>query len=124
MSSHVGLTGSGPWLRPVIIGALSLVALIAVEAAIDPFARVVALLLFMIFGPGLALVGLLGIRDVWRELSLIIGVSLALDLVVVSALVYGGIRSSEAALVVLVGIAVAGAVGQFVSRARGAEVAS
>jgi hypothetical protein len=124
MSSHAAGTGSGAWLRPVIVGALSLVALIAIAAAIDPFVRVVALLLFMIFGPGLALVGLLGIRDVWRELSLIIGVSLALDLVVVSALVYGGIRSSEAALVVLVGIAVAGAVGQFVSRARGAEVAS
>jgi hypothetical protein len=124
MSSHAVRTGFGPWLRPVIVGALSLVALIAVAASIDPFARVVALLLFMVFGPGLALIGLLGIRDVWRELSLVIGVSLALDLVVVSALVYGGNRSSTVALLILVGIAAAGAAGQLVRRARGAEVDS
>jgi hypothetical protein len=108
-----------PLLRPAIVAALSLVAVVAAAAAVDPFVRVIALLLFMIFGPGLALVGLLGLTDVWRELSLVIGVSLALDLVVVSAFAYGGNRSSGTALAVLVGIAVIGAVGQVLRRAPG-----
>jgi hypothetical protein len=108
-----------PLLRPAIVAALSLVAVVAAAAAVDPFVRVIALLLFMIFGPGLALVGLLRLTDVWRELSLVIGVSLALDLVVVTALVYGGNRSSGTALSVLIGIAVIGAVGQVVRRAQG-----
>jgi hypothetical protein len=108
-----------PLLRPAIVAALSLVAVVAAAAAVDPFVRVIALLLFMIFGPGLALVGLLGLTDVWRELSLVIGVSLALDLLVVTALVYGGNRSSGIALAVLIGIALIGAVGQVVRRASG-----
>jgi hypothetical protein len=65
------------------------------------------------------LVGLLGLTDVWRELSLVIGVSLALDLVVVTALVYGGNRSSGVALAVLIGIALIGAGGQVVRRTHG-----
>jgi hypothetical protein len=110
---------SHPLLRPAIVAALSLVAVVAAAAAVDPIVRVIGLLPFMIFGPGLALVGLLRLTDVWRELSLVIGVSLALDLVVVTALVYGGNRSSGTALAVLVGIAVIGAVGQVVRRAHG-----
>jgi hypothetical protein len=110
---------SHPLLRPAIVAALSVVTVVAAAAAVDPFVRVVALLLFMIFGPGLAWVGLLRLREVWRELSLVIGVSLALDLVVVSAFVYGGNRSSGTALAVLIGIAVIGAVGQVVRRAHG-----
>ena len=108
-----------PLLRPAVVAALSVVAVLAAAAAVDPVVRVIALLLFLIFGPGLALVGLLRLRDVWRELSLVIGVSLALDLVVVSAFVYGGNRSSGTALAVLIGIAVIGAVGQVVRRAHG-----
>jgi hypothetical protein len=110
---------SHPLLRPAVVAALSVVAVLAAAAAVDPVVRVIALLLFLIFGPGLALVGLLRLRDVWRELSLVIGVSLALDLVVVSAFAYGGNRSSGTALAVLIGIAVIGAVGQVLRRAHG-----
>jgi hypothetical protein len=110
---------SHPLLRPAVVAALSVVAVLAAAAAVDPVVRVIALLLFLIFGPGLALVGLLRLRDVWRELSLVIGVSLALDLVVVSAFAYGGNRSSGTALAVLIGIAVIGAVGQVLRRAPG-----
>jgi uncharacterized membrane protein len=110
---------SHPLLRPAVVAALSVVAVLAAAAAVDPVVRVIALLLFLIFGPGLALVGLLRLRDLWRELSLVIGVSLALDLVVVSAFVYGGNRSSGTALAVLIGIAVIGAVGQVLRRAPG-----
>jgi hypothetical protein len=116
--THAVRAGSSPWLRPVIVIVLSIVALVASAVAIAPSVRVVALLLFMIFGPGLGLVGLLGIKDLWRELSLVIGVSLAVDLMVASALVYGGNRSSGAALALLIGIALVGAVGQVVRRTQ------
>ena len=118
MTTH-SVRASRPLLRPAVVAALSVVAVLAAAAAVDPVVRVIALLLFLIFGPGLALVGLLRLRDVWRELSLVIGVSLALDLVVVSAFVYGGNRSSGTALAVLIGIAVIGAVGQVIRRADG-----
>jgi uncharacterized membrane protein len=118
MTTH-SVRAPHPLLRPAVVAALSVVAVLAAAAAVDPVVRVIALLLFLIFGPGLALVGLLRLRDVWRELSLVIGVSLALDLVVVSAFVYGGNRSSGTALAVLIGIAVIGAVGQVLRRAPG-----
>lgn len=124
MSSLAVRDGSRAWLRPVVVIVLSIVALVAVAAPVDPVIRFVALLPFMIFGPGLGLVGLLGIRDAWRELSLVIGVSLSVDLVVASALVYGGNRSAGVALAVLIGVAVAGAVGQAARRARGTEAAA
>jgi hypothetical protein len=118
MTTH-SVRASRPLLRPAVVAALSVGAVLAAAAAVDPVVRVIALLLFLIFGPGLALVGLLRLRDVWRELSLVIGVSLALDLVVVSAFAYGGNRSSGTALAVLIGIAVIGAVGQVLRRAPG-----
>jgi hypothetical protein len=118
MTTH-SVRASRPLLRPAVVAALSVVAVLAAAAAVDPVVRVIALLLFLIFGPGLALVGLLRLRDLWRELSLVIGVSLALDLVVVSAFAYGGNRSSGTALAVLIGIAVIGAVGQVLRRAPG-----
>ena len=118
MTTH-SVRAPHPLLRPAAVAALSVVAVLTAAAAVDPVVRVIALLLFLIFGPGLALVGLLRLRDVWRELSLVIGVSLALDLVVVSAFAYGGNRSSGIALAVLIGIAVIGAVGQVLRRAPG-----
>ena len=103
----------GPWLRA---GLVLLLALLAVGASTDltmPGVRAVALLLFLVLAPGLALVGWLGVPDPWREAALVIGVSLAVDLLVATALAYGS-RSAGTTLGVLVGIAVAGAVGQCV----------
>jgi hypothetical protein len=102
MTTH-SVRASRPLLRPAVVAALSVVAVLAAAAAVDPVVRVIALLLFLIFGPGLALVGLLRLRDLWRELSLVIG----------------GNRSSGTALAVLIGIAVIGAVGQVLRRAPG-----
>jgi hypothetical protein len=102
------------WLR---FGLVVLLAVLAVAASTDvagPGVRVVALLSFLLAGPGLGLVGLLGIADRWREMALVIGVSLAVDLVVVSALAYGGSRTSGDALAVLIGIALVGAGAQLV----------
>jgi hypothetical protein len=75
---------------------------------------VVALLLFLVFGPGLALVGLLGMDEPWREAALVIGVSLAVDLVLLTALAYNGGRSAGDGLAVLLGVTVLGAAAQVV----------
>ena len=79
-----------------------------------PPVRTAALLLFFVLGPGLALIGLLRIRDPWQELALVIGVSLAVDVVVSAAMTYAGDRSSVQVLEVLLGITAVGALAQLV----------
>jgi hypothetical protein len=84
----------------------------AVLGSSHPGVRVPAVLVFLLVGPGLALVGLLHVDDVWRELALVLGLSLAIDGVVVGGLAYAGDRSAGHALAVLVVVAMTGALGQ------------
>ena len=115
------------WLRPALVLLLCALGAGATISGLAPGIRVVALLLFLIFGPGVALVGLLRIGEPWRELTLVIGVSLAVDLVVATVLAYSGVRGSGAALAVLIGIAVGGAGAQVavpVLRRRSEETTS
>jgi len=102
---------SGPWLRPAAVVLLGLLALAASTGLAGTGVRVVALLLFMVAAPGLALVGGLGIPDPWREAALVIGVSLAVDLVVLTALAYGDARPGVG-LGVLIGLSLLGAAAQ------------
>jgi hypothetical protein len=102
---------SGPWLRPAAVVLLSLLALAASTGLAGTGVRVVALLLFMVVAPGLGLVGGLGIPDPWREAALVIGVSLAVDLVVLTALAYGDARPGVG-LGVLIGLSLLGAAAQ------------
>lgn len=127
MSTHTARGPGRPWVRPAVVVLLSLLAVAAATAETSSTGfRVVALLSFLFFGPGLGLVGGLDIREPWRELSLVIGVSLAVGLVVVAAMAYAGNRTSGEALTVLLVIALAGAVAQLALRIRrrNAEVAS
>jgi hypothetical protein len=101
-----------PWFRPGLVALLAVLAVVAVGTAAPTGVRVVALLLFLLLGPGLGLVGLLEIGEPWRETSFVIGVSLAVDLIVVTALAYRGSRTAGEAFAVLVGIAVLGASAQ------------
>jgi uncharacterized membrane protein len=97
-----------PWLRPAVAVALTAAVLVAASGLADPAVRTVAVVLFLALAPGLALVGLLRIPDAWRELAMVIGASLALDLVVASAFAYAGERSSGPVLAVLVGLVLLG----------------
>ena len=105
---------SPAWLRPALIGALVAAALAATAGMGGPAVRGLAVLAFLALGPGLALVGLLGLPDPWQEVALVVGVSLALDVVVVGTLAYAGQRSSSPAFAILVAIALAGAVAQLI----------
>jgi hypothetical protein len=113
MTTHTAPFSARPWWRPALVVGLGVAALTVPGMAAAPGVRVVVLLTFLVLGPGLALVGLLDIPDGWRELSLVIGVSLALDLVVVGVLTYAGNGTAGDGLALLAGIAFTGAAVQF-----------
>jgi hypothetical protein len=72
--------------------------------------RPAVVLLFLAVGPGLALVGILGLDDPLEELMLVIGASLVLDLLVAEALVLAGAWSAEACIQLLIAVAIGGAI--------------
>jgi hypothetical protein len=98
-----------PWLRPGLSAALSLVVVVAAAADTASGLRTAAVVAFLTVGPGFGLVGILGIRDGWRELALAIGLSFAVDVLVVGAFQYAGEAGAARPLAVLIGITVAGA---------------
>jgi hypothetical protein len=90
--------------------ALAAVAAMAVALAGAPGALRVPLVLgFLLIGPGMAFVPLLDLGDPVAELTVALGVSLALDLAVAMAMRYAGAWSPLATLAVLAAIALAGA---------------
>lgn len=95
---------------PALAGALALAAgavtLLAAPAPLRP----AVVLLFLAIGPGLALVGLLGLDDPLEELLLVIGASLVLDLLVAEALVLAGAWSAEVCIQLLTAVAIGGAI--------------
>jgi hypothetical protein len=118
MTTRTAPFSARPWWRPALVVGLSFAALIVPRVAAAPGVRVVVLLVFLVLGPGLALVGLLDIPDGWREMSLVIGVSLALDVVVVGVLTYAGDGTASDGLARLAGSALAGAAVQSVRPGR------
>jgi hypothetical protein len=95
---------------PLVVIALALAAGAAHFADAPPPLRVAVVLLFLTFGPGLAMVGLLGLDDPLEELLLVVGASLVLDLLVAEALVLSSEFSADACMPALMAIAIGGAV--------------
>jgi hypothetical protein len=117
--------GLRAWLRPALALLLATAGVLAATVPLTSGLRVGMLVLFLVFGPGLALVGLLMIRDPWREAAFAIGVSLAVDVVVVGTLGYAGVERVGTGLGLLVGITGIGAVAQGLRRrARGTGAVS
>jgi hypothetical protein len=108
--------GLRAWLRPALAFLLATAGVLAATVPLTSGLRVGMLVLFLVFGPGLALVGLLRIRDPWREAAFAIGVSLAVDVVVVATLGFAGAERVGTGLGLLVGITGVGAVAQAVGR--------
>jgi len=95
---------------PAVAIALAVAAgVVTLWAAPAPL-RPAVVLVFLAIGPGLALVGLLGLDDPLEELMLVIGASLVLDLLVAEALVLAGAWSAEACIQLLMAVAIAGAI--------------
>jgi hypothetical protein len=106
------------WLAlAVATGAL---AASAVSFAHAPAAiRVPLVLAFALLGPGAAAVPLLGLHDPLGEFTLALGVSLAADVVVASAMLYAHAWAPQAGLAILVAVTLAAAAGQVVVTRRG-----
>ena len=98
-----------PQLRPAVVlaslGVLAVVVAAGIGAPLQPLAAV----WFLLVCPGLALVPLIRIGDPWEEIALALGVSVALDIVVATALMYADAWSPALIVGVLAAISIAGA---------------
>jgi hypothetical protein len=105
-----------PWAA---IGAVAAVAATALALAGAPTAvRLPVVLVFLLLGPGMAFVPLLGLGDPVAELTIAVGISLAVDVAVALAMLYAGAWSPPATLVVVAALALCGAALQRVKAAR------
>lgn len=104
--------------RPLAVLVSAAAASLALMLDLDSMLRTVLVSPFLLVGPGLALVAPLRLDPV-AELTLAVAVSLALAAVVASAMLYAGVWSPVAILLVLAGIAASAAALQLVGGTRG-----
>ena len=101
------IPGRGRWA--IVVAAFAVAAATAAAAGAPASLRAPVVLAFLLLGPGMAYVPLLGLGDLLAELTLGLATSLALDLAVAAAMLYAGAWSPRTSLLVLVGVALAGA---------------
>ena len=99
------------WLRQGIILLLALAALAAVALDLGGPVRSIAVLPFVLVGPGLALTAWLGVSDPLLELTLMVVLSVAVETILAVMLIYVDVWSPELALVLCVGVVLAALVG-------------
>jgi hypothetical protein len=101
------MTAGRPWAG--VVAGFAVAAAAAALAGAPAPVRAPLVLAFLLLGPGMAYVPLLGLGDPLAELTLGLAVSLALDLAVAAAMLYTGAWSPRTSLLALAGIALAGA---------------
>ena len=94
-------------------------ASLAVALKFHTAVRAPLTLTFLFVCPGLALVRLLAFDDFVAQLSLAVALSLALDVLIPSILLYAGAWSAPVALYIIVALTVVVAVGEFAFKLRG-----
>jgi len=107
--------------RPTLAIGLALAAGAVTFAGAAAPLRPAVVLVFLAVGPGLALVSLLRLDEPLEELLLIVGASLVLDLLAAEALVLSRVWSADVCLLVLMAIAIAGALAHVTVVPRGAR---
>jgi len=105
-----------PWAAVVAVAAVAAPALALAGA--PSAVRVPVVLLFLLLGPGMAFVPLLDLGDPVAELTVAVGISVAVDLAVALAMLYAGAWSPPATLVVVAALALGGAALQRVKERR------
>lgn len=97
------------WIRPIII--VSSIAALGGAITAGGASPVRTALTVWVLGvcPGLAVIGAIGLEDRWAEVSLVMALSVALDVLVSGALTYAVGWSPGAALAILLTFSVAGA---------------
>jgi competence ComEA-like helix-hairpin-helix protein len=94
---------------PAVVAASAVLAVVVVLLGAWQPARAGVVAWFALAIPGGALVPLLRLRDVVAEVTLAIALSLALDVVVACTMLYSGVWSPPAGIVVLATVALAAA---------------
>ena len=95
----------------IIVLLLAAIAAIVTDAA-QPL-RALAVLGFLVLCPGMAFVRLLRLKDAWAEWTLAIALSLAIDALVATFILYVGLWSPTWILVVIAILTLAGVLFQF-----------
>lgn len=92
----------------VVMIAASFCAGIVTAASPLPPVRVAVVLPFLLVCPGMAVVRRLRLAEWWTELLLAVGVSIALDILLSSAMLYAGLWSPRMLLLGLAGLSLVG----------------
>jgi competence ComEA-like helix-hairpin-helix protein len=101
------MSGGRTW--PVVVAASAVLAVVVVLLGAWQPVRAGVVAWFALAIPGGALIPLLGLRDGVAEVTLAIALSLAIDVVVACTMLYSGVWSPPAGVVVLAIVALAGA---------------
>jgi hypothetical protein len=102
-------------LRRAIPLWLAAAAALAVLAPLPDPLRLIAVGAFLLAAPGLALVGLLRLRDPFAEVVIAVALSLTADLLVAEAFVISGHFWATGAVLMLAALCVCGVGGQLVA---------
>jgi hypothetical protein len=94
---------------PPILIASALLAGVLVFADVNGTVRLLAVLWFLLVCPGVAIVRLLDLEDLLAEVTVGVGLSAALAIVVSGVMLYAHAWSPEATLAILLGITIVAA---------------
>ena len=100
------------WVPLAIVASSALAMLEGVMAHGASTLRTLAVVWFLSFCPGMAIVGLLRLRDAWLTLALVPALSFSIDVGVGAVLSYTGLWSPSVAILILVALSVGCAVTQ------------
>jgi hypothetical protein len=105
MSSRATTQGPLPdWALPAAVTVTGIVAAITIAAGVDSPLRALFVLLFLFFGPGIAVTGLLRMPDLVQRFALAAAASLAIDVLVAVALLYLAIYTYELGFAIVAAI--------------------
>ncbi len=97
------------WGWPAAIGLLCAIACAAVAVGGSSAVRTLVVVAFLLLCPGMAVVRAIGVGDPWAQLSLGLGLSVAIDILVSGVVALLGAWSPTAIFLILVGVSLAGA---------------
>lgn len=107
--------GSRPW-GVVLIAASFCAGIVTAASPLAPV-RVAVVLPFLLVCPGMAVVRRLRLAEWWTELLLAVGVSIALDILLSSAMLYAGLWSPRLLLLGLAGVGLVAGIGELLQAA-------
>jgi len=100
------------WSATIVVSGGTL-AILAFNDVANPL-RLILALWFLLICPGMAFIQLLNFRDHLYEIVLAVSLSLALDIIIASILLYSGLWSPELILLILIALSSFGVLCQLI----------